>query len=582
MFRQERGRTLSGIAKEVKMLSYAHGADDRPLIGQSIGDFFDAISEAHAEHEAVVSCHQDIRWTYCELRDRVDELARALIALGIQKGNRVGIWSPNHAEWVVTQFATAKIGAILVNINPAYRVHELEYALKQSGCSTLIIAPPFKTSNYASLLCELCPELERSQPGHLHAEKLPELRTVVAFGPQFVAGAYQWQDVLALAETVAPDVLAVRQRQQEFDDPISIQYTSGTTGFPKGATLSHHSILNNAYTFGEYLRLSDRDRLCVTMPFYHCGGMVYSNLTCVTHAATVVIPAPVFDAGTTLRTIEAEQCTALHGVPTMFIAELNHPDFDGFDLSSLRTGLMSGSPCPIEVINRVITRMNLSDLVIGYGMTETSPANTMTTLRDSLDKRVSTVGRVFPHVECKIVDPPTGRVVPRGTPGELLARGYHVMLGYWKNPKATDDAIDNARWIHTGDLATMDADGYVNIVGRSKDMIIRGGENIYPREIEEFLYTHPGVAEVQVIGVPDEQYGEEVCAWLRLKEGHQVSADDVRDFCGGKIAHYKVPRYVKFVDTFPMTVTGKVQKFKLREAAIVEFGLARAAAVQTV
>jgi fatty-acyl-CoA synthase len=563
------------------MLSYAHGADNRPLIGQTIGDFFDAISATHAGHEALVSRHQGVRWTYGELRERVDALARALIGLGIRKGDRVGIWSPNHAEWVVTQFATAKVGAILVNVNPAYRARELEYALRQSGCATVVIAPPFKTSDYAALLRELCPELARSRPGELHAAKLPELRTVVAFGPQRLAGAYHWEDGRARAETVSPDALAARQREQEFDDPTDIQYTSGTTGLPKGATLSHHSILNNAWMFGEYLRFTDRDRLCATFPFFHTAGMVYSNLLCVTHAATVVIPAPVFDARATLEAVEAERCTALHGAPTMFIAELNHPDFDRFDLSSLRTGLMAGAPCPIEVTKQVMARMHLPDLVIGYGMTELSPACTMTTLDDPLEKRVSTVGRVFPQVECKIVDPLTGRVVPRGTPGEILARGYNVLLGYWDDPKATATAIDAARWMHTGDLATMDAAGYVNIVGRSKDMIIRGGENVYPREIEEFLYAHPAVADVQVIGVPDEKYGEEIMAWVRLKEGRQVDAADLRDFCRGQIAHYKVPRYWKFVDTFPMTVSGKVQKFKLREDAIAELGLERAAAVRT-
>jgi fatty-acyl-CoA synthase len=563
------------------MLSYAHGADDRPLIGQTIGDYFDAICATHASHEALVSRHQGIRWTYGDLRDRVDELARGLIGWGIHKGDRVGIWSPNYAEWVITQLATAKIGAILVNVNPAYRVHELEHALRQSGCSTLIIAPRFKTSDYAALLHELCPELERSRPGMLRAERLPGLRTVVAFGPQRLAGAYHWEDALALAETVTLDVLAARQREQEFDDPINIQYTSGTTGSPKGATLSHHSILNNAFLFGECLRFSDRDRLCVTLPFYHCGGMVLSTLLCLTHAATLVIPAPAFDARSTLEAVAEERCTGLHGVPTMFIAELNDPDCDRFDLSSLRTGFMGGAPCPIEVIKEVIARMNLSDLVIGYGMTETSPVCTSTTLDDPFEPRVSTVGRPFPHVECKIVDPATGRIVPRGTPGELLVRGYHVMLGYWNDPKATVEAIDAARWMHTGDLATMDADGYVNIVGRSKDMIIRGGENIYPREIEDFLYAHRAVAEVQVIGVPDEKYGEEVCAWVRVKEGQTVCADDLRNFCRGQIAHYKIPRYWQFVDSFPMTVTGKVQKFKLREVAIAELGLAKAAAIRT-
>jgi fatty-acyl-CoA synthase len=569
------------IAKEAKMLSYAHGADDRPLIGQTIGDFFDAICETHADHEALVSCHQGIRWTYGELRERVDVLARTLIGLGIRKGDRLGIWSPSHAEWVVTQFATAKIGAILVNVNPAYRVHELEYALRQSGCSTLIIAPPFKSSNYGALLGELCPELERSRPGQLHAESLPELRTVVAFGPQQLPGAYHWEELLARAATVAPETLAARQREQEFDDPIDIQYTSGTTGLPKGATLSHHGILNNTLAFGEYLRFSDQDRLCVTFPFFHTGGMVYSNLLCVTRAATLVIPAPVFDTRATLAAVANEHCTALHGAPTMFIAELNHPDFDQFDLSSLRTGLMAGAPCPVEITKQVITRMHLTDLVIGYGMTELSPACTMTSLDDPFEKRVSTVGRIFPHVECKIVDPMTGAIVPRGTPGEVLARGYNVMLGYWNNPQATAEAIDAARWLHTGDLGTMDEEGYVNIVGRSKDMIIRGGENVYPREIEEFLYAHPAVADVQVIGVPDEKYGEELMAWVRLKEGRPVSTDDLRNFCRGTIAHYKVPRYWKFVETFPMTVSGKVQKFKLREAAIAELGLAQAAAIRT-
>jgi fatty-acyl-CoA synthase len=563
------------------MLSYAHGANDRPLVGQTIGDFFDAVSTTHASHEALVSCHQGIRWTYGELRSRVDELARAMIALGVGKGQRVGIWSPNYAEWVITQFATAKLGVILVNVNPSYRVHELEYALRQSGCSTLIIAPPFKTSNYPALLRELCPELERSEPGQLHSEKLPDLRTVVAFGPHHLAGTYHWDDMPALAETVTTDALAARQCEQEFDDPIDIQYTSGTTGRPKGATLSHHMILNNTLAFGDYLRFSDRDRLCVTLPFYHCGGMVYSTLLCYTRGATLVIPAPVFDADTTLRTVEVEHCTGLHGVPTMFIAELNHPDFGQFDLSSLRTGFMAGSPCPIEVTRQVMARMNLRDLVIAYGMTELSPACTMTRLTDPLDKRVSTVGRVFPQVECKIVDPISCQVVPRGTPGEVLARGYNVMLGYWNDPIATAEAIDTARWMHTGDLATMDPDGYVNIVGRSKDMIIRGGENVYPREIEEFLYTHPAVADVQVIGVPDEKYGEEIMAWVQLKDGQQVSSDELRDFCRGTIAHYKIPRYWKFVDSFPLTVTGKVQKFKLREAAIEDLDLARAAAIVT-
>ena len=563
------------------MLSYAHGADDRPLIGQTIGDNFDATSEAHAGNKALVSRHQGTRWTYGELRERVDAFARALMSLGIRKGDRVGIWSPNHAEWVVTQFATAKIGAILVNVNPAYRVHELEYALRQSGCAMLIIAPPIKTSDYAALLRELCPELERSQPGDLHAARCPELRTVIAFGDQRVPGAYHWDEVMERANAIRAEELEDRQRSLQFDDPINIQYTSGTTGFPKGATLSHHSILNNAIFVADYLGLTARDRLCVTFPFYHCGGMVLSTLACVTHGATTVIPWPLFDAGTVLETIAAERCTGLHGVPTAFIAELNHPDFDRFDLSTLRAGFMGGSPCPIEVMKQVEMRMGMRDFVIGYGMTETSPVSTMATVDDPLEKRASTVGRVFPHVECKIVDPMTGAIVPRGTPGELLARGYHVMLGYWNNSQATAEAVDAARWMHTGDLATMDEEGYVNIVGRSKDMILRGGENVYPREIEEFLYTHPAVADVQVIGVPDEKYGEEIMAWVVLKQGKDATIDELREYCQGQISHYKIPRYWKLVDSFPMTVSGKVQKFKLREAAIAELDLARAAAIRT-
>jgi fatty-acyl-CoA synthase len=563
------------------MLSYAHGADDRPLIGQTIGDYFDAISEAHAGHDALVSCHQRIRWTYGELRERVDAFARALMRLGVRKGDRVGIWSPNHAEWVVTQFATAKIGAILVTVNPAYRVHELEYALRQSGCSTLIIGPPFKTSDYAALLRELCPELERSRPGELHAERVPELRTVIAFGEQRVPGAYEWDEVMERATEVRAEELASRQGSLQFDDPINIQYTSGTTGFPKGATLSHHNILNNAFFFGQSMCIGSHDRFCVTFPFYHSGGMVASTLLSVTRGATVVIPSPLFDAGAALEAVAAERCTALPGAPTMYIAELTHPDFDKFDLSSLRTGFMAGAPCPLEVIKRVTSRMHLTDLLIAFGMTETSPVSTITSLDDPLEKRASTVERVFLHVECKIVDPVTGAIVPRGTPGEVLARGYHVMLGYWNNPQATAEAIDAARWMHTGDLATMDEQGYVNIVGRSKDMILRGGENVYPREIEEFLYAHPAVADVQVIGVPDEKYGEEVMAWVRLKDGQSACADDLRDFCRGKIAHFKIPRYWKLVDTFPMTVSGKVQKFKLREAAIAELDLATAAAIRT-
>ncbi|RIK37045.1 MAG: AMP-binding protein [Chloroflexi bacterium] len=562
-------------------LSYVHGASDTPLIGSTIGDLFDRVAEQLPDHEALVSAHQGLRYTYRELREACDQFARALLALGVRKGDRVGIWSPNHAEWVIAQFATPKIGAILVNINPAYRTHELEYALNQSGCSTLIIAPPFKTSRYADLLNELCPELAHSRPGKLRAAAVPELHTVIAFGDQSVPGAYNWNDVLPLAERISAEVLADTQRQQYFDDPINIQYTSGTTGFPKGATLSHHSILNNGFFIGEGMKLTKEDRLCIPVPFYHCFGMVLGNLAAVTHGATMVIPAPAFDARTTLEVVQAERCTALHGVPTMFIAELGLPDFDSFDLSTLRTGIMAGSPCPVEVMKQVNTRMHMDEVTICYGMTETSPVSFQTAPDDPLDKRVGTIGRVHPHVECKVIDPETGEVLPRGQTGELLSRGYIVMLGYWNNPEATAAAIDAGRWMHTGDLAVIDDEGYANIVGRAKDMIIRGGENIYPREIEEFLYRHPKIRDVQVIGVPDEKYGEEVMAWVILKPGEGASEDELREFCRDKIAYYKVPRYWRFTDSFPMTVTGKVQKYKMREMAVADLHLERAAAIRT-
>ncbi|HET8628133.1 MAG TPA: AMP-binding protein [Thermomicrobiales bacterium] len=562
-------------------LSYVHGASAVPLIGATIGDCFDRVAAQRPDHEALVSRHQGLRYTYRQLREECDRFARGLLALGIGQGDRVGIWAPNHAEWVVAQFATPKIGAILVNVNPAYRTSELEYALQQSGCSVLIIAPPFKTSDYAGLLREVCPELPDCVPGQLRSERLPALRTVIAFGDQRVPGAYHWDDVLARAEEVSAETLAARQAAQQFDAPINIQYTSGTTGFPKGATLSHHSILNNAFFIGELMRFTENDRLCIPVPFYHCFGMVLGNLACVTHGATMVIPAPVFDAGATLATVAEERCTALHGVPTMFIAELNHPDFAGYDLSSLRTGIMAGSPCPIEVMKRAVDEMHLGEVTIAYGMTETSPVSFQSATDDPLEKRVTTVGRVHPHVECKIVDPATGAVVPRGQTGELLSRGYIVMLGYWDNPAATAEAIDAGRWMHTGDLATMDAEGYVNIVGRAKDMIIRGGENVYPLEVENFLYRHPKIRDVQVIGVPDERYGEELMAWVILQPGEAATEDDLRAFCRGRIAHYKVPRYWRFTDAFPMTVTGKIQKFKLREQAVEELGLAQAAAIRT-
>jgi fatty-acyl-CoA synthase len=558
-----------------------HGASDVPLIGATIGDLFDQVVEQVAGQEALVSCHQGLRYTYRQLQEACCAFARGLMALGLVKGDRIGIWAPNHAEWVLTQLATAKIGAILVNINPAYRAHELEYALRQSGCAALVLGPPYKTSNYAALLHEVCPELDRCAPGQLHSERLPDLRTVIAFGEQPPAGAFPWNEVLDRGETVPAEALAQRQSEQGWDDPINIQYTSGTTGFPKGATLSHHSILNNGFFSGERMRLTAQDRLCIPVPFYHCGGMVLCCLACLTHGAAMILPAPVFDARKTLEAIAAERCTAQGGVPTMYIAQLQLLDQEPFDLSALRTGWMGGAPCPVEVMKQVMTRMYLREITIVYGMTETSPVSFQTVTDDAVERRCATVGRVHPHVECKIIDPVTQAVVPRGTPGELLSRGYIVMLGYWNDAEATRRAIDPARWMHTGDLAVMDADGYVNIVGRSKDMIIRGGENISPREIEEFLYSHPGVQDVQVIGVPDERFGEEVMAWVRLKEGQTATDAEIRAFCDGQIAHFKIPRYIKFVTEFPMTVTGKIQKFRMREIAIEELQLQKAAGIRT-
>ncbi len=541
-------------------LSYVHGASDVPLIGSTIGDLLDQTANRFPDREALVSCHQKLRYTYAQLKAECDRVARALMACGIAKGDRVGIWSPNNAEWVLIQFATAKIGSILVNVNPAYRSSELSYALKQSGCSMLILSPPYKTSNYPEILREV-----RSQ--------LPLLQTVITLGEEKFPDCETWKDLLAKSEEISAAELRQRQTDQNFDEPINIQYTSGTTGFPKGATLSHHSILNDGFFIGEKMRFTEQDRLCIPVPFYHCFGMVLGNLACVTHGATMVLPAETFDAVKTLEAVSEERCTALHGVPTMFIAELALPDFDRFDLSSLRTGIMAGAPCPIEVMKQVFAKMHMTEVTIAYGMTETSPVSFQSETDDPIEKRVSTVGRIHPHVECKIIDPETGKTVPRGTTGELLSRGYIVMLGYWNNPEATAAAIDEARWMHTGDLAIMDEQGYVQIVGRSKDMIIRGGENIYPREIEEFLYTHPKIQDVQVIGVPDQLYGEEVMAWVILKKGINATQEEFVADCKGKISHFKIPRYWHFTDTFPMTVSGKIQKYKLREMAKAVLGL---------
>jgi len=553
--------------------SYVHGASDIPLIGETIGVHFDRIVERHGERDALIVRHQHIRWSYCELQAQIDAFAAGLVALGLKPGERVGIWSPNNAEWVVTQFATAKAGLILVNINPAYRLAELEYALNKSGCVALITASRFKSSDYIAMLRDLAPELATASPGGLHAARLPELRLVITIGADTEKGMVPFADVAGLGGDGERRRLGFLAETLQFDDPINIQFTSGTTGFPKGATLTHHNILNNGFFIARAMRFTEADRLCIPVPLYHCFGMVLGNLACLTHGAAMVYPSEAFEPLAALEAVEAERCTALHGVPTMFIAEMDHPDFHRFDLQSLRTGIMAGSPCPIEVMKRAVDLMHLNEITIAYGMTETSPVSFQSSTDDPLDRRVSTVGRVQPHVEVKIVDA-EGRVVPRGTPGELMTRGYPVMLGYWNDPERTAESIDSAGWMKTGDLATIDDEGYCNIVGRIKDMVIRGGENVYPREIEEFLYRHPKIQDVQVIGVPDPRFGEELCAWVRLRDGENAAPEDIQDFCKGQIAHYKIPRYIKFVDAFPMTVTGKVQKFLMREETIRELGLA--------
>ncbi len=542
-------------------LSYVHGAVGVPLIGEPIFENLRRTAGRLPDQDALVVPHQGFRASYRELVEQCELAGRGLMARGVQKGDRVGIWSPNRYEWVIVQYATAAIGAILVNINPAYRTHELEYALNQSGISFLILAAGFRQADYRAMLADVkgrCPELREAM--------------VLEDG---------WKALERDGEKTSTEQLREREASLQFDDPINIQYTSGTTGFPKGATLSHHNILNNGFFIGETLRYSEKDRVCIPVPFYHCFGMVLGNLACTTHGATMVIPGEAYDPLAVMQTVQQERCTSLYGVPTMFIGELEHPRFKEFDFSTLRTGIMAGSPCPVEVMKKVQTVMHIPEMTIAYGMTETSPVSTQCSTDDPLDKRVATVGRVHPHVEIKIVDPATADVVPRGATGEFCSRGYHVMRGYWNNEEATRQAIDPSRWMHTGDLATMDSDGYVNIVGRIKDMIIRGGENIYPREVEEFLYGHPDIADVQVIGVPSEKYGEEVMAWVKLREGSKVGGPDLAGWCKGKIATYKIPRHWKFVDGFPMTVTGKVQKFKMRETAIEELGLEKAAGVRT-
>jgi fatty-acyl-CoA synthase len=542
--------------------SYTSGTSDVPLLGDTIGDNFDRMAAAQPDAEALVDVPSGRRWTYAELREEVDDLALGLVAAGFGKGDRVGIWAPNLPEWVLMQYATAKVGVILVNINPAYRTHELEFVLNQAGIAMIVAARSFKTSDYAAMIKEVEPACA-------------ELRKVV------LIGSPEWDELVGSGRAANRAELARRQGELSPDDPINIQYTSGTTGFPKGATLSHHNILNNGYFIGRLCGYTQEDRVCIPVPFYHCFGMVLGNLAATTNGATMVIPAPGFDPKATLRAVAQERCTSLYGVPTMFIAELNDPDFESFDLTSLRTGIMAGSPCPVEVMKQVVNRMGMTEVTICYGMTETSPVSTQTRADDSLDRRVSTVGRVHPHVEIKIIDPETGLTVPRGEPGEFCTRGYSVMLGYWNEPEKTAEAIDRARWMHTGDLAVMDSDGYVNITGRIKDMVIRGGENIYPREIEEFLYTHPDVLDAQVVGVPDLKYGEELCAWVILREGApELTGQTLREFATGKLAHYKIPRYVMVVDQFPMTVTGKVRKVEMRAKSVELLDLGEAAAVR--
>jgi fatty-acyl-CoA synthase len=554
------------------LASYVHGAHDTPLIGATIGDFLASIAARHGANEALVVPGQGVRWTYAEFNERVTSLAAGFCRLGLQPGDRVGIWSPNCAEWVLTQFATARAGLIMVNINPAYRRAELEYALDKVGCTTLILAPGFKSSDYLAMINDVVPELRDARPGRLASQRLPELRHVIRLGTERTPGMLNFDLLSDQADDGDVATLACRAATIQFDDPVNIQFTSGTTGAPKGATLTHHNILNNGFFIGAAMRLTHADRLCIPVPLYHCFGMVLGNLACVTHGATMVYPGEGFDPVAVLRTVQDERCTGLHGVPTMFIAILDHPDFAQFDLSTLRTGIMAGSPCPAEVMTRVIARMHMQEVTIAYGMTETSPVSFQSATDDPAALRVATIGRVHPHLEVKVVDG-SGNVVPRGEKGELLTRGYSVMLGYWGDAEKTREVIDAARWMHTGDLATIDDAGFATIVGRSKDMVIRGGENIYPREVEEFLYRHPKVLDVQCVGVPDKKYGEELCACIVLRPGEQATIEDIRAFCDGQIAHYKIPRYVRFVAQFPMTVTGKVQKYLLREEAATALDL---------
>ena len=567
LFGNREERTLTERAD-----SYVCGTSSAPLLGDTIGRSLDLAVERWGEREALVSPSHGVRWTWTEFSEKVDALAAGFLALGLQRGERIGIWSLNRPEWTLTQFAAAKAGLILVTINPAYRLTELEFALQKVGCAAVVSATAFKTSGYMEMLNTLLPELATSHPGHLEAARLPQLRAVIQIGGPKCPGTIAFDEVAQMGGARHREQLTALGRELQFDDAVNIQFTSGTTGSPKGVTLTHHNILNNGYFTGRAMRLTEQDRICIPVPLYHCFGMVMGNLAAVTLGAAMVYPGEGFDPLTTLKTIAEERCTTLYGVPTMFIAELDHAEFSRFDLSSLRTGIMAGAPCPIEVMKRVNSEMNMREVTIAYGMTETSPVSFQSAVDDPMERRVSTVGRIHPHVEVKVVDL-DGRIVKRGERGELCTRGYSVMLGYWDEAEKTADVLDRNGWMHTGDLATIDAEGFCNIVGRIKDMVIRGGENLYPREIEEFLYRHPKIQDVQVFGVADDRYGEELCAWVRIRAGETLTADEVRAFCQGQIAHNKIPRYVEFVEEFPMTVTGKIQKFLMREAVESRLGL---------
>ena len=562
---------VKGVRMSPLTRSYVHGASPLPLMGETIGEHFDRACHRWAGCDALIVRHQGVHWSYADLQREVERLAAGLLALGLEPGERVGIWALNDAEWAVTQFATAKAGLILVNINPGYRSDELEFALNRVGCAALVTADRFKSSDYIAMLQSLLPELAECEPGRLRAARVPTLRTVIRLGDEPSPGMWRYEDVCALGGEAERRRLAELGRELQFDDPINIQFTSGTTGTPKAATLTHHNILNNAFFVGETLRLSEHDRICIPVPMYHCFGMVLGTLMALTHGCAAVFPSEAFEPGAVLATVEAESCTVLHGVPTMFIAELDALAEQPRDLSNLRTGIMAGAPCPEELMRRVTSELHIPEITIAYGMTETGPVSFQTAVDDPLEQRVTTVGRVLPHTEVKIVDE-EGRVVPPDTSGELLTRGYLVMRDYWGDPERTAAAIDAAGWIASGDLAAIDEQGYCRIVGRLKEMVIRGGENLFPREIEEFLFRHPAVDDAQVFGVPDAKFGEELCAWIKLREGATATEDEIREFCRGRIAHFKIPRYIRFVDEFPMTVTGKVQKFVMREQMIEELG----------